>query len=61
MAERHIIETEDDVDNDRSYWQCDCGAAGSCATYKVDFAAEKHVPEGAFVAWRSRGVSGESA
>lgn len=58
--ERHVIEFDDDIDNDRSYWECDCGMAGSCASYKVDFAAEKHVPEGAIVVWRSRGVSGGS-
>lgn len=55
MAERHTIEVDEDVDNDRSYWQCDCGAAGSCSPDRADIAAELHVPKDAFVVWRYPG------
>lgn len=51
----HTIEIDEDVDNDRSYWMCDCGRAGSCDSYKVDIAAEKHIPEGEPVVYRHRG------
>lgn len=49
---KHVIEIHEDVDNDRSYWNCDCGIGGSCPSYKVDIAAEKHIPEGELVSYR---------
>jgi hypothetical protein len=49
---KHTIEISEDVGSDRATWECDCGHAGSCASYKVDLAAEKHVPDGAAVAYR---------
>jgi hypothetical protein len=48
----HIIEMSEDVDNDRTYWECSCGNGGSAASWKVDIAAEKHVAEGESVAYR---------
>lgn len=54
---RHVIEISEDVDNDRSYWECDCGMAGSSPSYKVDLAAEKHIPEGEGASYRYRGCA----
>jgi hypothetical protein len=52
---KHVIEIDEDVDNDRAYWQCDCGHAGSASSDRVDLAAEKRIPEGDRVAYRYRG------
>lgn len=41
---KHIIEIIE-LEDERSYWSCDCGIAGSCATYKVELVAENHVPD----------------
>lgn len=54
VKERHAIEIED-ADNDRAYWQCDCGMAGSAPGWRVDIAAEKHVPQDAHVVYRHSG------
>lgn len=40
----HRIYTEE-LDDDRSYWECDCGTSGSASTQKVDIASDKHIPE----------------
>ena len=57
MSAKHVIEIHRDGDTDRSYWECDCGAAGSAATDRVDIAAEKHVGEGEGVTYRYRGCA----
>jgi len=54
MTADHIIEMNEDIDNDRTYWECSCGHGGSAASWKVDVAAEKHVAEGESVAFRAR-------
>lgn len=51
----HVIVMSEDVDNDRVYWECSCGHAGSAASWTVDLAAEKHIGERETVAFRSRG------
>lgn len=48
-----IVMTE--ISDERTAWECDCGRAGSAATWKVDFAAEAHVKPGQTVAHRSSG------
>lgn len=54
MTADHVIEMEDDADNDRTYWTCACGAGGSAASDRVDIAAERHVRDGESVVYRTR-------
>jgi hypothetical protein len=49
----HVIQIEYDADNDRSYWECGCGVGGSCADSDAARYAERHIPEGERVAYRS--------
>ena len=51
---QHVIEFTD-MGNDRTSWECDCGRAGSAADWKVEEAAEKHIPDGERRAYRSPG------
>lgn len=53
--ERHVIEINDDADGERTYWECDCGMAGSAPSFRADFAAEKHIPEDALAVYRRAG------
>jgi hypothetical protein len=53
VVNAHVIEIYED-DDDRAYWECDCGRAGSGPSYKVDIAAEKHIPEGELATYRYR-------
>jgi hypothetical protein len=49
----HVIHVSHDVpDEGRSHWECDCGAAGSAPTERVEIAAEKHVDSGEMVTYR---------
>jgi len=41
----HIIQMED-IDDDRTAWECSCGRSGSAASWKVDVASDKHIREG---------------
>lgn len=41
MPTEHRITTDDGVS--RSYWECDCGQAGSVPFYGADVAADKHI------------------
>lgn len=50
----HVIETDGhDTNDNRAYWECDCGASGSCPIdYDVGIAAERHVKDGESVSYR---------
>lgn len=52
---KHVIEYADETDG-RSYWQCDCGAAGSVnpEITDVEIAAEKHVGPDEPVSYRTQ-------
>jgi len=50
----HVIEFDEDVDNDRTGWSCDCGHGGSAPSHLVDVAAERHIHEGESVVYRTR-------
>lgn len=40
----HRVWTGDDLDNDeRMVWECDCGAGGSCPSWHIDVASDKHI------------------
>lgn len=41
-----------EMENERTSWECDCGAAGSAPSHSVDLAAEKHVGDGEGVSYR---------
>lgn len=43
----HRIYKEELDDNERAYWECDCGSSGSCMTFNVDIAADRHIDYGA--------------
>ena len=32
-----------DSEEDRAYWECDCGRSGSCAEYRVDLKSDEHI------------------
>jgi hypothetical protein len=33
----------DDADADRSYWECSCGASGSCGMHNPDLVSDRHI------------------
>lgn len=37
----HRVYTE--YEGDRAYWQCSCGASGSCAAEDADLRSDKHI------------------
>ncbi len=37
----HVVETE--FEDDRAYWECSCGRAGSCSAYSVDVHSDRHI------------------
>lgn len=41
----HVITTEE-IDDDRSAWECSCGHGGSAPTWRVDLASDKHIEAG---------------
>ena len=38
----HIIQMEE-IDDERTSWECSCGRGGSAASWKVDEASHKHI------------------
>lgn len=52
----HVIEIDYDPADDRNYWACDCGVAGSVYAERGDpqIFAEKHANEGEPVSYRHR-------
>jgi len=52
---KHTIQFYGGTDDVRTSWECSCGSAGSAPTYRVEEAAEKHIPDGAQVAYRYPG------
>lgn len=54
MTADHVIEMQ--ADNDRTYWTCECGMAGSASSDRVDVAAEKHIRNDESIAYRTRKV-----
>ena len=50
----HVIEI-DYLDEDRPYWQCDCGLSGSAPSDLVEIAAERHIKDGEPVSYRYTG------
>lgn len=53
ITAQHVIEYSEDPETERAYWECgNCGRSGSCANWKVDIEAEKHVPVGESVVHR---------
>ena len=51
MTHKHIIEIIE-LNEEYSYWSCDCGAAGSCPSPNVDVAAERHIPDDELAVYR---------
>jgi hypothetical protein len=41
---KHFIEIIE-LDQEYSYWNCDCGIAGSCPSFNVEVVAERHIPD----------------
>lgn len=52
---KHVIEMWGN--DDRDYWECDCGTAGSTRAGDGEAAAEKHVADGDQVAYRYPGAA----
>jgi len=50
---KHTIEITE-LNQGRSYWECDCGIAGSCPSYNVEIVAERHIPNNEGAAYRHR-------
>lgn len=49
---KHTIELTEEPETERTLWECGCGNSGSAPSYRVEEAAEKHVPEGIQVVYR---------
>ena len=41
----HVIQMQD-IDDERTAWECSCGRGGSAASWDVDEASDRHIPEG---------------
>jgi hypothetical protein len=55
MQADHKIEMHEIADDDeRLYWECSCGHAGTALAYRAEQRAEKHIPEGETWLYRSR-------
>lgn len=39
----HRVMITDDADADRSYWECSCGASGSCGMHNPDLVSDRHI------------------
>ena len=39
----HIIQMEE-IDDERTAWECSCGRGGSAASWNVDVASDRHIP-----------------
>lgn len=42
MSTDHKIYTSEPDADDRVYWECSCGAAGSCTSFLADLASDRH-------------------
>ena len=40
----HIIQMEE-IDDERTHWECSCGRGGTAASWKVDIASDKHIQD----------------
>ena len=40
----HVVQMED-LDDERTMWECSCGRSGSAASWKVDVASDRHIQE----------------
>lgn len=49
----HTIDLFADTEQGRIAWECDCGARGSSPAYRVEKAAEVHVPGENPIVYRS--------
>lgn len=57
MPDHVIVMTEESgagATEDRVYWECSCGRSGSAASWTVDLAVDRHIPEGETRAYRTR-------
>jgi hypothetical protein len=45
MRVEHRIYTEFDVEPERAFWECSCGASGTAPNYTVDLASDRHIPK----------------